>query len=379
MYTDKNQKIVELIYRQVLGSITNSEKEYLDGWLNEAKEHRTIYEELVSGKSLNHFTGTFSGISGHAIIENIKRTVNRRRRRRTLLISSTAAGLLLIGALIFSNRLPIIGERFSGGTIGSNLDVLPPGNPRAVLSYGDNQVMLTEEGQESEWEKYVEPSAEEQALKQTQYVRVEIPRGGEYKLRLGDGTEVWLNSESELEYPVEFTGNERAVRLRGEAYFEVANNADMPFIVQFGNARIKVLGTSFNVTAYADEMTATATLVSGKIEISKNGTAVELTPGKQAILSQNSSDINVYDVDTSIYSAWTQGVFRFEDMRLEDICLRLSRWYDVTFEFEDTAGDEKFTGGTWKYVPLGSFLAGVEKTTDVKFRYENYKVIVSKK
>ena len=200
------------------------------------------------------------------------------------------------------------------------------------------------------------------------------------KIRLEDGTTVWLNSESSLIYPEKFTGDKRAVRLSGEGYFEVARDEKKPFIVSVTDMEIKVLGTKFNVTAYQDEKMTTTTLISGAVEVVTPHRSVQLQPGKQAMVQEGGDDITVLEVDVELATSWTAGIFKFDKMALTDICTRLSRWYDIDFVFEGETGKEKFTGGTWKYVPLKDFLSKIERVTNVLFLFENNTVkVVPKK
>jgi len=161
---------------------------------------------------------------------------------------------------------------------------------------------------------------------ETIYNTVTVPRGGEYKLVLADGTIVWLNSDSHIRYPVTFSGNTRQVELEGEAYFEVAKDVEKPFIVRMNEYNVRVTGTQFNVRNYSNESLAT-TLVEGGVQIERKGKVDGLRPGQQAVLENNEIRIRVVNVDEQV--AWRHGAFGFTQCRLENIMEELARWYDV--------------------------------------------------
>lgn len=151
---------------------------------------------------------------------------------------------------------------------------------------------------------------------ETVYNMVTVPRGGEYKLVLADGTIVWLNSDSHIRYPVTFSGDTRQVELEGEAYFEVAKDKEKPFIVRMNEYNVRVTGTQFNVRNYSNENLAT-TLVEGRVQIERKGRVDRLRPGQQAILENNEIRIRTVNVNEQV--AWRHGAFGFTQCRLENI------------------------------------------------------------
>ena len=152
------------------------------------------------------------------------------------------------------------------------------------------------------------------------YHLLSIPRGGEFTMTLADGTRVWLNSESELHFPLQFGGEQRIVQLTGEAYFEVAKDAARPFIVKTSHYNIEVLGTRFNVADYDNDMSVHTTLVEGKVAVSGPGVRQRiLQPNEQFVLDKNTGKQEIKTVDVSYIVAWKDAGFRFRDVRLEDI------------------------------------------------------------
>lgn len=208
-----------------------------------------------------------------------------------------------------------------------------------------------------------------------------VPVGGIYAVNLSDGTKVWLNSKSTLKYPVEFSGNTRNVSLEGEAYFEVSKNANSPFTVKTKSGNVTVLGTHFNVSVYAEDHNFETTLAEGKVKVSEENQSVVLNPGQQA--RSKNSGLKVVDVDASVYTAWKDGKFYFENENLKNILTKMARWYNFNVKFEQKALEQiKFTGIVLKDEPIDRFLDILSKTSNIKYKItkvnQTYEVTVSK-
>ena len=199
---------------------------------------------------------------------------------------------------------------------------------------------------------------------EVKYNTLDIPRGGEYALQLADGSRVWLNAETQLRYPVAFTGTERRVELTGEAYFEVSKDATRPFIVRANGVDVRVLGTSFNVAAYGAEVVTT--LVEGRVAVEAGSERVTLEPDRQAVW--DGERMEVRQVDASNYGLWRKGIFYFEDRRLEEILDALARWYGVeVFYVNPETKDMRFTVEIKRYENIDAILRRIAQTERVHF------------
>ena len=208
-----------------------------------------------------------------------------------------------------------------------------------------------------------------------EYNRLVIPRGGEYKIVLADGSQVWINSQSVLEFPACFVGKERRVRLQGEAYFEVSKNVEKPFIVDMGNKEIRVLGTSFNVNDYDGK--SVTTLVSGKVQVFVNDKDYVLTSSMQVRVEGD--DVFVEEVDVREFTAWKDGLFVFKKQKLREVMDILSRWYDVDVFYQNLELQNlHFTGTIQRHSEISGMLKFLEKTDIVKFTLNGKTLIVSK-
>jgi transmembrane sensor len=188
---------------------------------------------------------------------------------------------------------------------------------------------------------------------------VSTPKGGQYQIILPDGTHATLNAASSLSYPVAFTGSERLVELTGEAYFEVAKDKAHPFKVKSGSQTVTVLGTHFNINAYADEAAIKTTLLEGSVEVSTTGGKEQIVPGQQAIWSQTGQIIKrSVDVDKEV--AWKNGLFSFDGDDLKSILRQIGRWYNVDVSYSGAFPDEKFYGEITRSSKLADVLRIME-------------------
>lgn len=217
------------------------------------------------------------------------------------------------------------------------------------------------------------------------YRKVKIPRGGQYELTLSDGTKVWLNAGSTIVFPVSFSGDERRVKIKGEAYFEVAKVLDagsaekVPFIVAVSDkAEVKVLGTHFNVNSYPDgKNVVKTTLLEGSVEVSCPGSNQKtiIKPGQQAVIT-NTGSLNVSEVNTEEVVAWKNGYFYFNNTNLRSIMQDLSRWYDVKVSYDQNIPERRFSGKIQKDLSLNEVIE-LFKYTNVNIRIENDCIIVT--
>ena len=207
------------------------------------------------------------------------------------------------------------------------------------------------------------------------YNTITTPNGGQYQLILEDGSKVWLNAASSLRFPSAFVGKQRNIELTGEAYFEIAKNANMPFNVLVNNMNVQVLGTHFNVMAYKDESEIKTTLLEGVVKVTSGGAVGLLKPGKQARLD-NSGNIKIADADIETEMAWKNGLFLFDYTDIKTIMRQLSRWYDADISFEGNITHKTFTAQISRNTNLSAVLKKLELTGGIHFKIEGKKIMV---
>lgn len=208
------------------------------------------------------------------------------------------------------------------------------------------------------------------------YNTLSTPRGGQFRLILPDGSKVWLNAASSIRYPTAFAGKERLVEVSGEAYFEIEQNAQQPFVVSLQqDNRIEVLGTSFNVNAYTDEPAMHTTLLEGAVRVSNNSGSAILSPGQQAVVMGNNNIRVIQAKNPAQTVAWKDGLFNFDGASLDDVMRQLARWYDISIVYEKGVPEIGFGGKIGRDLTLAGVLNILERT-GVRFRMEGKTLIV---
>lgn len=305
---------------------------------------------------------------------------------KRLAVAASVAALVVLGIYFFyTNR----SSQKDNTPLIIQSDVEAPKSNRAMIRLADGSVIYLDSagnGTLAVQDKVTVSKTEDGRINysaatggETAYNTLENPRGSKMiDLVLGDGTHIWLNAASSITYPVSFTGNERKVTITGEAYFEVAHNTSMPFIVEKGNTNVRVLGTKFNVNAYDDEENLKVTLLEGSVQctIGKGQRAI-LEPGQQAAIRHPSSAIAINNnIDLEEVMAWKNGEFNFgEQADIKTVMREISRWYDVDVEYRGTV-TEKIFGSVSRSVNVSKVLQLLERTGGVRFTIENKKVIV---
>ncbi|GAA4310825.1 DUF4974 domain-containing protein [Mucilaginibacter gynuensis] len=205
---------------------------------------------------------------------------------------------------------------------------------------------------------------------------ITTPIGGQYQVILEDGTKVWLNAASSLKFPTVFNGKERNVEVTGEVYFEVAKNVAKPFNVTFNGNKISVLGTHFNVNAYAEEAKSKVTLLEGSVKLSNTAGSAMLKPGMQALVTDEHSAITTRKANLEAAVAWKNGYFLFEDENIQSIMRKLARWYNIEAVYTGNMKGKEFSGSVSKFENVTEVLDMLELTGSVHFNLEGRRIKV---
>ena len=381
---DERMNIDEKIERIVTGTASPSEKAELDVWLAASPANERYYRRTL--RQLRRLK-----IALHtAAAEEMKTGVARRlaqarkaRMRRLFLwkVASAAASLLIVlGGYWFLTERSSEPEEMM-----QTVALIQPGSPKAYLELETGERLDLLAPTESAYVPELSATLDRDSNvltyhKDTLSVAIHklvVPRGGEYTLVLADGTKVYLNSGSELHYPVNFKGERREVSLWGEAYFEVAKDAAHPFVVRTEDMDIQVLGTSFNVNAYPGSPYCHATLEEGSVEVSRKGQSERLVPGEQCLFDRKAKRLSVEQVDTELFTSWRNGFYRFSQTTLEEILSTLAVWYNVVVEYDDPMTKRlRFTGKLRRFEDVRHLLSKFEETGDVTFVIEGNRIKV---
>lgn len=372
----KKAKTIEyyILSKSLREGLTDEEQVLLRNWLAADKSHAAYYQAMRH-RRLSHApqrkNRTAEAFRKFRQLHPLHRSISG-VSRRIIWLAGTAAVLLLILGIGFIHRT-------------AAPTPVKAGSYMALLTTNHGESMKLENTTQEVSLTGVEHLVQDNAmLDYTEVVSADenhtlsIPRGREFRMKLNDGTVVDINAQSTLTYPVKMNGKERRVKLAGEAYFDVAKDSVRPFIVEVGAMEIHVTGTSFNVRAYEEETSVYTTLERGSVEISVMGQTLNLSPGQQARLTQEGKLLKK-DVDTELYTAWRKGYFIFENTTLKEVLGSVSRWYDISVAFEDTALENIRIDGTLdRYSNLNELLEKIEKLDIVRFETGLHRILVKR-
>ncbi|MEP1487455.1 MAG: FecR domain-containing protein [Algibacter sp.] len=378
-------KIEKIIVKYITKSATASDLDTLSEWIK-TPANKIAFKDYIQ----THYAITYS-VNNPDAKKSLERLFLRIKKEKTLVyrlkkqpiyryVAAAVVVGLMVSTFFFENS-------FFNSSVESiptivNRSTIVPGTDKATLTLGDGTIVALEKGNNyqiknanSNGEKIIY-EANNKKTKEIVYNHLTIPRGGQFHLVLEDGTEVWLNSESQLKYPVSFTDDAtREVELvYGEAYFEVSpstNHKGAKFKLLNKSQEIEVLGTAFNVKAYKDETNIYTTLVEGKVAVSNAVSKQNLIPNQQLNLDLKNNSITVYKVDVSSEISWIKGVFSFKGKSLKDIMKVISRWYDVDIIFENKDLESiKFKGSLDKNQSIEEILTIMKSNT-----INNYEIV----
>lgn len=374
-------RLARIISASLKGNTSQEEQRILDQWLSASPKNSEIYEGFKNGQQLEQKIVDSMQVNWESDYENFMAVQKHSRKKRTWRYFVRYAAIFALPLMALG--IWLLQENASKPVI-SIAEVINPGKHKATLITGGGQRITLSDSTLAPIQEqngmlvsvknskvsYIMPDDSLMPHTEAIFNTLQIPRGGEYFLTLADGTEVWLNAETEIRYPVQFSGDKRVVYLDGEAYFTVKSNKDKPFEVISTHASVTVLGTQFNLRAYPDEPVVATTLVCGSVimQSEKYKQQVKLVPGEQGTLDKTTCSLAKQEVNTYLYTAWKDGRFAFRDARLEDLFNILTRWYDLSvFYLNPEAKDIRFTGDLNKTDDFTSILKIIEQNERVIF------------
>ena len=370
-----NSQIRHLIVKYLNHEASEQELDALSHWLKNPVHVKEFKALVKIDYTIDHIMENFNTEQEKSDFLSKIRKLQQQRKVRKLWtrISGVAASILIIISLsVFLDKDP---DRDTTPVIVNN-EIKPLKNNAILLLETGEEIALEENRalhtqnavRSSEGLEYSQGAA---AATEIAYNYLTVPRGGQFFVKLADGTKVWLNSESKLKYPVHFPkAQSRVVELLyGEAFFEVSpseSHQGADFRVIHNEQEVQVLGTEFNVKAYSNEDEVFTTLVEGKVQINTPRAQYILKPQQQAILNDNTYALSIHTVNLKEEIGWINGEFIFRQKNLEQIMEVLSRWYDMEVIFENSElQDVKFVGRIQKD----------QEITEILDRIKNFGII----
>lgn len=383
------QRISELFIKRMTSRLSAAEEAELQAWRDESEGNRRLYDRLTDPSYVKAQLDLWQMVDSERSCREMQHEVDgiRSRRLKGYYVSIAALFAVVLGVGVFLyNNIGVGTDGFHMAEVSEKcqpvqtVEEIKPGSTRAMLSDAAGHKVVLNESDTAKVATVLLTTENADSLERN--LCLEVPRGGEFKIQLEDGTEVWLNSSSRLYYPKTFSGDVRQVRVEGEAYLAVATDSLRPFYVETENQQIRVYGTEFNVRYYPDETEVYTTLERGKVSLSRldeSEAELFLTPGHQAVFGTADQRVRVRPVNTDVVTSWRKGRFVFEHQTLVRIMQDLSRWYDFEYEFtDDSLRGEEFMGSIPRYSDFTTAIAILEKCGGIKFSVSDGKVIVSR-
>lgn len=339
----------------------------LADWLND----RGVKMEEVNAR-LDYYRSIDKNAEWAAVLNKLKEKESKKSTGKKWW--AIAASILLIAA--------IGGLLFRYGTESKTTAEILPGKNMAVLTLSDgNKVKLDEHSSQTIADgktslnvhnSYLDYSAS--ATTEVNIHKLEVPRGGTYHIQLADGTKVWLNAESELEFPSAFTGKERNVTVKGEAYFEVAKDPSHPFKVKVNSTEVEALGTAFNINTHLQGKNVKTILTEGRIKVTENKQHKIINAGYETISGQGDIQVKLANLDEAL--SWKDGYFYFTSKSLTDILAEVSRWYNVEIDMQVKPANDHYRGGIRRSESIVTVCKALSDLTGHQFIIEKNKLIV---
>lgn len=383
-------EITRLISLYMVGEISREEMDRLMGWVEMSDANRAFFQKVSGDDAWKERYARYRKIDEKAAFTRFERRIKGRRVYFRQWIGSAAAVCLVIGLVTWfwtgkdeSKQPMVVAESIQPGEMKATLKLstgeeirLDGKTEETVSTEGSMQVRNTNDGIIYEQQDTLSGNGRDE----NRFNTLKTSRGGEYSVILSDGTVVYLNSASELRYPVQFNERERIVYFSGEGYFEVAKDRERPFHVVVDDMRIRVYGTEFNVNTFKETGVQTV-LLEGSVGISVKGKQEEyrLKPSQMAEFNRKDLSVEVKDVNPESFVAWKAGFFAFDEESLEEIMNTLARWYDVeVFYVNNDLKNLHFTGHLKRYDQITTILKAIESAVNVKFSVKGRTISVMK-
>lgn len=389
-------KVSGWIVKYLRSELSVTEKENLESWIKEKDSNSKLFQRLTNYDNIYNEFSYFSNPEKEKSWQRIqtyvesKNVVSHQRFYYKNLMKYAAILVCLLGSMFFIIKYYKHQEK----TIVKHqpyLNDIQPGGNIAILELSNGQKIRLDSANggkiATEQDIIITKSADGQLIydwsnvtnlnhQELSYNTIITPKGGKYQLKLADGTKVWLNAMSSLKFPTAFSEKERIVELVGEAYFEVQEDKDKPFLVKINGTEVKVLGTHFNISAYADENHITTTLLEGAVKIKRQSISTLLKPGQEVRIDLYNNLFLKRQADIEKVIAWKNDCFVFRDESIESLMTTISRWYNIEVSYKGNMDGKVYGGKFSRKNNLSELLKSLELTGTVKFTVEERRVTV---
>lgn len=386
-----------LIIKYLNNSLTVDEEIELNAWLNKAPENRALFEQIISEEQRVRDLKLLNSFNADKALNKLAARINKEDAQQARVVPMklyyriVAAAMVLIISVFgiwYLQKSPDYNK--------TNLAVTkknkPESNDKIVLKLASGASVDVEAAANGVVSKQGKVTINKEdnrllSLNTTKGATTDaatesmnnvlwVPKGKQYQLQLPDGSKVWLNAQSSITFPANFSTAERVVELTGEAYFEVEHHDKWPFRVKTAGQLVQVLGTHFNVQAYDDDGKTITTLISGSVRVSKGADKQIIKPGQQALSYADNQKLQVAPADIDAVLDWKNGMLTFNDEKIEDIMRKVSRTYNVDIEVDDAVKDKHFWGRFPAKNGWMNLLRNLEQTNTIHYKVNGRRVIV---
>lgn len=401
------ERIAGLIIKYHREQISSREYRELMAWCDSSEANRRLFEKLSDPDYVRDKLKELPDIQSlkkagwEKLLHNISAededvysgemsvvaTPVKRIPWQRIMIAASLAGVIAVGGWLYIKSRPINKANAIPAVASQLKNDVAPGGDKAILTLADGATVVLDSAGNGTIARQgatnivklangkLAYNAFNEKPGEMTYNSLTTPAAGQFQLTLPDGSKVWLNNASSLRYPVAFTGKGREVELKGEAYFEVAHNAAMPFKVKVGGMLVDVLGTSFNITAYGDEPHVRTTLLTGAVRVAEGAITALLKPGEQVQVDAAGQFGKPQEVDAEGVIAWKNGLFHFERADIRTVMRMLARWYDVEVVYEGPVPTRLFGGDIQRNLNLSQVLEILQRN-QVHFSLEGRRITV---
>lgn len=367
----------KLLQKYIDGQCNKAEMEELYTWLQSSGSHRSLLaalqREFETTMSEHHeIPSELSDRIETRLLQDISREKIVSFPQRTRFRWAAAAAIVLLagsGVYYYMNTVSPRKTFTAVNNVLADTADIAPGTNKAILTLANGDVVTLDSAgnqvinqgqtlvrQQNGQLQYAVQGNSDAVV----YNTLSVPRGGQFNIILPDGSHVWLNAASSMRYPTAFNGSRREVEIQGQGYFEITPNARQPFFVKVNDMEVQVLGTRFDVMAYADEKSINTTLIEGLVNVKHGSHEERLRPGQQAIVDPATGNMVVRPADVDQVIAWKTGFFEFDNASLADILRQLSRWYDIDISYNQAGNEGRFGGRISRSLPLSDILHMLE-------------------
>ena len=369
----KHESAEQLLEKYYLGKICTEELVELEAWFETLPEQRMELGKREKENFSRRMKLEIDKATGHVASGN---------QKLWPFIATAAAAIatIVFGVWLYTSRNPF----FNHTSQFANQQNIGPGKKGATLTFSNGKTIALSDAQKeiSIGERkisYADGSSltSDQVTSHNSEVTASTAKGQTYAFILPDGTKVWLNADSKIRFLQQFVKDTREVSLDGEAYFEVAKNKKVPFIVKSIGQEVQVLGTHFNVKRYTDGSSGVTTLLEGSVLVKLPDVEREIKPGEQAV--NNGHTLVIGQADTKDATAWKNGYFRFKETRLSEIARELDRWYNVDIMLEDNLANKQFTGKISRSKNMNHILNIIQRTININYKIEGRRITITDK